>query len=103
MGRAEAIDRFRSGDARVFVANPAAAGEGLTLTEATVVVYYSNTFKLAERLQSEDRAHRIGQEKSVLYVDLVCPDTIDERIVTALRKKLEIANVITGDNFREWI
>ena len=103
VGRAEAIDRFRSGDARVFVANPAAAGEGLTLTEATVVVYYSNTFKLAERLQSEDRAHRIGQEKSVLYVDLVCPDTIDERIVTALRKKLEIANVITGDNFREWI
>ena len=101
--RAEAIDRVRSGDARVFVANPAAAGEGLTLTEATVVVYYSNTFKLAERLQSEDRAHRIGQEKSVLYVDLVCPDTIDERIVTALRKKLEIANVITGDNFREWI
>jgi SNF2 family DNA or RNA helicase len=103
VGRAEAIDRFRSGDARIFVANPAAAGEGLTLTEATVVVYYSNTFKLAERLQSEDRAHRIGQKKSVLYVDLVCPDTIDERIVTALRKKLEIANVITGDNLKEWI
>ena len=101
--RAEAIDRFRSGDARVFVANPAAAGEGLTLTEATVVVYYSNTFKLAERLQSEDRAHRIGQDKTVLYIDLVCPETIDERIVTALRKKLEIANVITGDNFKEWI
>ena len=103
VGRAEAIDRFRSGSARVFVANPAAAGEGLTLTEATVVVYYSNTYKLADRLQSEDRAHRIGQDKSVLYVDLVCPDTIDERIVEALRKKLDIANAITGDNFREWI
>ena len=101
--RAQAIDDFRSGKARVFLANPAAAGEGLTLIEATVVVYYSHTFKLAERLQSEDRCHRIGQEKSVLYVDFVCPGTIDEKIVSALRRKLNIASVITGDNFREWI
>ena len=101
--RAKAIDTFRSGDARVFVANPAAAGEGLTLTEANLVVYYSNAFKLSDRLQSEDRAHRIGQKKPVLYVDLVCPETVDEKIVEALRKKLDVASLITGDNFREWI
>ena len=101
--RAQAIDDFRSGKARVFLANPAAAGEGLTLTEATVVIYYSHTFKLAERLQSEDRAHRIGQEKPVLYIDFVCSGTMDDKIVSALRKKLNIASLITGDSFREWI
>lgn len=101
--RAEAIDKFRSGEARVFLANPAAAGEGLTLIEATVVLNYSHSFKLAERLQSEDRAHRIGQEKPVLYVDFICPGTIDEKIVGALRRKLNIASVINGDTYREWI
>lgn len=101
--RATAIADFRAGTARVFLANPAAAGEGLTLIEATVVIYYSNTFKLAERLQSEDRPHRIGQTKTVLYIDLVCPDTIDERIVKALRDKMDVASTITGDTFREWI
>lgn len=68
-----------------------------------MVIYYSNTFKLAERLQSEDRPHRIGQTKTVLYIDLVCPDTIDERIVKALRDKMDVASTITGDTFREWI
>ena len=101
--RAQAIDDFRSGRASVFLANPAAAAEGLTLTEATVVIYYSHSFKLAERLQSEDRAHRIGQDCAVTYVDFVAPDTIDEKIVSALRKKLNIASMITGDSFREWI
>ncbi len=101
--RATAIADFRAGTARVFLANPAAAGEGLTLIEATVVIYYSNTFKLAERLQSEDRPHRIGQTKTVLYIDLVCPDTMDERIVKALRDKLNVASIITGDTFKEWI
>lgn len=101
--RAQAIADFRSGKARVFLANPAAAGEGLTLIEATVVLNYSHSFKLAERLQSEDRCHRIGQTEPVLYVDFVCPGTIDEKVVGALRLKMNIASMINGDTYREWI
>ena len=101
--RAEAISRFQGGTARAFVANPAAAAEGLTLHAATTVIYYSNSFKLTDRLQSEDRAHRIGQSHPVTYIDIIAADTVDEQIVNALRDKLDIASVVTGDKIREWI
>lgn len=102
-GRAEAIERFQNGTARAFVANPAAAGEGLTLHAATTVVYYNNSFKLTDRLQSEDRAHRIGQKHAVTYIDIIATDTVDEKIVGALRDKLDIASIITKDKLKEWI
>ncbi len=101
--RAEAIEEFQRGEAHFFVANPAAAGEGLTLHAARNVVYYNNSFKLSERLQSEDRAHRIGQEHPVLYTDFVAPGTVDERIVAALRSKRDVAQIITGDTLGEWL
>jgi SNF2 family DNA or RNA helicase len=77
---------------RFFVGNPATAGYGLTLTEANLVVYYANDFNLETRIQSEDRAHRIGQHKPVTYVDILAEDTVDEKIVKALRKKINIAS-----------
>lgn len=89
--------------AKVFVGNPAAGATGLTLTEGKTVVYYSNSFKLIDRLQSEDRAHRIGQENQVLYVDLVAEGTLDEKIVESLRNKFNIARQITGDRLKEWL
>lgn len=89
--------------AKVFVGNPAAGATGLTLTEAKTVIYYSNSFKLIDRLQSEDRAHRIGQDGNVLYVDLVAEDTVDEQIVEALRNKFNVASQITGDRLKEWL
>lgn len=89
--------------AKVFVGNPAAGATGLTLTEAKTVIYYSNSFKLIDRLQSEDRAHRIGQDNNVLYVDLVAEDTVDEQIVEALRNKFNVARQITGDRLKEWL
>lgn len=101
--RAKAIDRFQNGDARWFVANTATLSTGLTLTAATSVIYYSNSFKLEDRLQSEDRAHRIGQEHPVNYYDLVAPGTIDVKLVRALRDKQNVASVVTGDTIREWI
>lgn len=88
---------------KVFVGNPAAGATGLTLTEARTVVYYSNSYKLIDRLQSEDRAHRIGQSNSVLYVDLIAEDTIDEQIVEALRNKRDVADQITGDKLKSWL
>lgn len=101
--RARAIERFQRGSARYFVANAQAAGEGLTLTAAKTVIYYSNSFKLAERLQSEDRAHRIGQDRSVHYIDLVALDTVDDHIIRSLREKLNIASQVTGDRLKEWL
>ncbi|MFA5512205.1 MAG: DEAD/DEAH box helicase [Candidatus Kapaibacterium sp.] len=89
--------------AQVFVGNPAAGATGLTLTAAKTVIYYSNSFKLIDRLQSEDRAHRIGQDNSVLYIDLVAEDTVDEKVVEALRNKFNVASQITGDRLKEWL
>lgn len=93
----------REQQVRFFVGNPSAGSTGLTLTAATTVVYYTNSFKLIERLQSEDRAHRIGQHNPVLYVDLCAEDTIDERITESLKTKFNIASQITGDKLREWL
>jgi len=101
--RGDAVRSFQQGDAEFFVGNPAAAGEGLTLHAARTVIYYNNSFKLTERLQSEDRAHRIGQVHPVHYVDLVAPDTVDERIVAALQAKMDVAAQVTGDSLREWL
>lgn len=89
--------------AQVFVGNPAAGATGLTLTAAKTVIYYSNSFKLIDRLQSEDRAHRIGQANSVLYVDLVAEDSVDEKVVEALRNKFNVASQITGDRLKDWL
>lgn len=89
--------------AQVFVGNPAAGATGLTLTAARFVDYYSNSFKLIDRLQSEDRAHRIGQANQVLYTDYIAQETIDEKIVKSLREKFNIASQITGDRMKEWL
>ena len=103
--RQEAIQKFQdtNSDARFFVGNPQTGGYGITLTAANTVIYYSNGYDLEKRLQSEDRAHRIGQKKSVTYVDLVTPKTVDEKIKKALRKKINIATEIMGEDLREWI
>lgn len=89
--------------AKVFVGNPAAGATGLTLVQAKTVIYYSNSFKLLDRLQSEDRAHRIGQTNQVLYVDLVAESSVDDKIVTALRTKRSLADLVLGDKEKEWI
>ena len=67
------------------------------------VIYYSNGYDLEKRLQSEDRAHRIGQKKAVTYIDLIAPKTVDEKIRKALRKKINIATQIMGEELRQWI
>ena len=72
---------------RFFVGNPQTGGYGITLTQANTVIYYSNGYDLEKRLQSEDRAHRIGQKKSVTYVDMIAEKTVDEKIVRGLTEK----------------
>ena len=101
--RQKAIQSFQFGDARFFVANPQTAGYGLTLTAAKNVVYYANDFNLETRVQSEDRAHRIGQHDPVTYVDLVTKGTVDVHIVKTLRKKIELSAKTLGEKAREWL
>lgn len=102
--RADNIRRFQTDDAcRFFVGHVQAGGKGLTLHAATTVVYYSNDFSLENRLQSEDRAHRIGQKHNVTYIDMIAPDTLDEAVVQALRSKKDVANLVTGDDPIYWI
>jgi len=88
---------------RFFVGTPATGGYGITLTAANTVIYYSNGYDLEKRLQSEDRAHRLGQKKPVLYIDINAEDTVDEKIVEALRKKINIASEVLGEELRSWI
>ena len=88
---------------RFFIGNPQTGGYGITLTEAKAVIYYSNSYDLEKRLQSEDRAHRIGQKNKVTYIDMMADDTVDEKIVESLRNKVNIATEIMGEDLREWI
>ena len=88
---------------RFIVGTPQTGGYGITLTQAHTVIYYSNGYDLEKRLQSEDRAHRIGQKKTVTYIDLIAEDTVDEKIVKALRDKINIASEVMGEELKEWI
>jgi SNF2 family DNA or RNA helicase len=102
--RQENIRKFQSDPrCRFIVGTPATGGYGITLTAANTVIYYSNGYDLEKRLQSEDRAHRIGQTKSVTYVDIMAEETVDEKIVKALRKKVNIASEVLGEDLRAWI
>ena len=102
--RQDNIRKFQNGpDCRFLIGTPQTGGYGITLTKANTVVYFSNGYDLEKRLQSEDRAHRIGQKKKVTYVDLIAEGTVDEKIVEALRSKLNIASEVMGEQLKEWI
>tara|TARA_B100001027_G_scaffold183575_1_gene135417 strand:- start:19 stop:1362 length:1344 start_codon:yes stop_codon:yes gene_type:complete len=88
---------------RFMVGTPSTGGYGITLTAANTVIYYSNGYDLEKRLQSEDRAHRIGQKKNVTYIDIIAEDTVDEKIQESLRKKINIASEVLGEELRAWI
>lgn len=104
--RQDVIERFQDpkDKLRFFVGNQSTGGYGITLTAANTVIYYSNTFDLEKRIQSEDRAHRIGQNNKVTYIDIVTEGTIDEKVIKSLRAKRDIASEVMGENFiRDWL
>ena len=99
-----AIKNFKTNDkVRFFVGTPQTGGYGITLVQANTVIYYSNGYDLEKRMQSEDRAHRIGQKKKVTYVDIIAEDTVDTKIVKSLRKKIDIASKVLGEEVKSWI
>ncbi len=102
--RQQNIKRFQEDDkCRFFVGTPQTGGYGITLTAASNMIYYSNGYDLEKRQQSEARIDRIGQTKPMTYIDIICEDTVDERIVKALRKKVNIASQVMGEELKAWI
>jgi len=93
----------KEGPTRFLVGTPQTGGYGITLTGASTMIYYSNGYDLEKRQQSEARIDRIGQEKPMTYVDIIAEDTIDEKIVKALRNKVNIATEIMGEELKDWI
>src|SRR6056300_1759619 len=90
-------------EVRFIVGTPQTGGYGITLTGASTMIYYSNGYDLEKRQQSEARIDRIGQEKPMTYIDIIAEDTIDEKIVKALRAKVNIATEIMGEELKDWI
>lgn len=99
------VESFQDTDSnlRFLVGHPRTGGHGLTLTAASFCIYYSNSYDLELRVQSEDRVHRIGQLNKVTYVDLISSGTVDEKIVKSLRAKINVADTILGEEIRQWL
>jgi len=98
------VKRFENDDAvRFFVGNPSTGGYGLNLVSASYVIYYSNSYNLEVREQSEDRAHRIGQDKNVLVIDLIVKGTVDEMIISALKGKIKLSAKTLGEEAKKWL
>ena len=98
------IKKFQTNDkCRFFVGTTHTGGYGITLTAGSTMIYFSNGYDLEKRQQSEARIDRIGQEKPMTYIDIMAEDTVDDRIVKALRSKINIANTIMGEELKEWI
>ena len=102
--RQENIKKFQEDEkVRFFVGTPQTGGYGITLTAASTMIYYSNGYDLEKRTQSEARIDRIGQKFPMTYIDILAEDTVDERIVKALRKKINIATQVMGEELKDWI
>jgi len=102
--RLEARTRIQRDDTcRFIVSNQSVGKFGNTWTACNVVIYFANSFDNEDRQQSEDRAHRIGQTRSVTYIDLRARGTIDEKLIKILRRKITISSTLQGDEFRSWL
>ena len=75
----------------------------MNLTVSHTIIYYSNSYDLEVRMQSEDRIHRIGQTSKATYIDLVAKKTIDENIIKALKTKINLASTILGEDLKKWL
>lgn len=98
------VNEFKTGKVKAMVANPASQGHGHTWIESSNVIYFSNSYNWGLRTQSEGRTYRAGQAKSVLYTDLIAKGTIEDRVLTVLKKKEEMADeVITSKTLLEML
>lgn len=103
--RIAAIRNFKDKNSPVrwILGNQVSLGYGQTLVEGKANFYISNGYHLEHRLQSEDRTMRIGQEKNVLYCDFYAPNTVNMKILQALRAKKSLADLVLGTRIQDWI
>jgi SWI/SNF-related matrix-associated actin-dependent regulator 1 of chromatin subfamily A len=100
--RQESVDEFQTNDKiKVFVGNIKAAGVGITLTSANVVIFNDLSFVPADHSQAEDRAYRIGQKNSVSVLYPIFENTIEGIIYDMLDRKKKIISTVLGDNLFE--
>jgi SNF2 family DNA or RNA helicase len=96
--------RFQTdGTVRFFVGQQQTGGLGIRLDAASAAYYFSNLFSLEAREQTEDRGESLDRDESLHIIDLIAVDTVDEKIVKALRGKKKIAALVNRDNIRDWI
>jgi SNF2 family DNA or RNA helicase len=90
-------------ECRFMVATPDAGGRGRTWDGADLVCYYSQRNNLDHRVQSEDRALNVGKTRSVGFYDLRIPGTVEAKIITALREKMDLASLVEGTDYLKWL
>jgi len=101
--REEQIYRFKNDETCDTLVTNRTMSRGHTLVNASNNVFFSNSYSLRDRRQSEDRTHRTGQTSKCLYLDLVCVDTIDEGVLKALKQKKDVSDLVLGDPARAWV
>ena len=84
-------------DVTVFVGQIATAGLGITLTAASTMVFYSLDYSMSNYEQTRARIHRVGQRQPCTYIHLVAKDTVDEKVLRALRDKANLAKALVDD------
>jgi len=100
--RAGIIKEFNNRErSMIFIGQVRTGGLGINLIGGCNVIYFSNSYSLEDRLQSEDRTHRIGQENKVTYTDIIGRKTLEEGILKLLRRKKDIADYITMESLKE--
>ncbi len=92
--RTALVKRFQNGDVPVFLISLKAGGVGLNLTAADTVIHYDPWWNPAVEAQATDRAHRIGQDKSVFVYRLICAGTVEEKIQALQVRKAELARAV---------
>jgi hypothetical protein len=95
------IDDFKEGKYDVMVANSSVVSHGFNLQNSTTIIFYSNTFSLETRLQTEGRIFRLGQTQPCMYIDYAYEDSIDEKIVASLRMKRNLLDYIRDADMKE--
>ena len=98
--RASEVDKFQNDPkVKVFVGQLQTTGMGLTLTAADTAVFYSLSYNYADYEQAKARIHRIGQKNNCTYIHLIAKKTIDEKVLSALKSKKNIADLVV-DNWK---
>ena len=98
-----AVSHARICVGRSMLVHAAAGGVGLNLIAADTVIIFDSDWNPQADKQAMDRAHRIGQKKNVTYIDIIAEKTVDEKIQESLRKKINIASEVLGEELRAWI